>query len=211
MVTKKQKKKMSYRKKKSPEDKKSMKNLWLGLVIVVVMISSVFAFGMMNSSSGGAGDLKYNGYNFKYSDGLFILKMDDKVMSFLYHPKELDNINLSNSIKTRLRNTVQIDATSNIEDLYKNEIAVSQLYLQETLSMAGYKFVRIGFTTETEYENEVITCQDATAVVPVLFYKDSEETEIIESEGCILIKGSDSRDFHRITAKIIYVSLGIIE
>jgi hypothetical protein len=211
MVTKKQKKKMEIRKKRSPGESNSMKNFWLGLVIVVVMISSVFAFGMMNNSSEGNIGLKYNDYKFLYANGMYILGINGNNPSFVYHPSEVERINISEGLKNTLRNTMQVDVTSDIEDPYKGEIAESQLYFQETLSKADDRFVRMGFTQPNIYNKTVITCNDATEVVPVFIYEFGEITEIKESGNCIYIRGNSAPDFLMLTTRLLYASLGIIE
>jgi hypothetical protein len=71
-------------------------------------------------------------------------------------------------------------------------------------------FIRQGFTTENDYNFPVITCRDSTSVVPVIYFKSSNETKVYLENDCIIAESSTQIDFERIKDRLVYGMLGII-
>ena len=65
-------------------------------------------------------------------------------------------------------------------------------------------------TEVNEFTLPVITCDDATSSVPVLYFVESNETKIYSENGCIIAEAKFETDLLRIKDRLLYERLGII-
>jgi len=70
-------------------------------------------------------------------------------------------------------------------------------------------FVRVGFTSE-QLNFPVITCDDASDFVPVVYFKGSNTTNVYVENSCIIAEASNPADIIRIKDRLVYGILGII-
>lgn len=191
------------RKTKSERNKKIMV-----FFMAFVMIGSVFGvifFGYNQQEN----KVKYNDFVFLKREGLWFTKLNGEEAVFNYLPDNVVNINLSSDILSRLNNLIEIDATSAFNDSFKEYIALAEH--QMTFSLSNFNiYVRSGFTTENEFGMLIITCEDATQNVPVVYFTESNETRVYLQNDCIIAESKDGSDFLRIKDRLVYNILGIL-
>ena len=182
----------------------------LGLIMVVVMFGSVFTFIFFGFSSGGrsSGIVEYNGFEFINRGTYWSTVVDGRDALFTYLPDDLGFIFVNQDVIGRLRNKVQIDSTSEFNDTFAEPIALAQFQMGSTLFNFDI-FVRNGFTSEQE-NFPVVTCNDASAFVPVIYFRSSNITKIYLDNNCIIVEAVSRADVIRIKDRLVYGILGII-
>ncbi len=188
--------------------RKEKKQRW-GTVLVAfiafIMISSVIGF----LYGGEIDTFKYKDLKFKRTGIEWFTTINDKQLKFDYFPTEVEQINLSDEITTLLLNKPEIDTTSKINDTFSEEIALAQYNMALTLSSLNI-YARRGFTTNNTFNLPIITCNDSTSAVPVIHFRQSNETKIILENNCIIAEARTNFDILRIKDRLLYSILGII-
>ena len=189
---------------KKRKDNKKMQTLMMGF-IAVILVSSIMGFIW----KGGPPKVEYNDIPFVQEPEGWSAEINGRNVVFNYHPTEVEHINMSSEIASRL-STVEIDTTYDLDDEYAEYIAKVQYVLAQGLS--GFDiFVVSGFTTENEFDRPIITCNKATPFVPVLYFKKSNETNVYLEGNCIIAEASRGEDLIKIKDRLLYAILGIMQ
>jgi hypothetical protein len=172
--------------------KESKKEVWMMGFVAFLMITSIIGF----SWKGGSQKVKYNEIPFvQEENGAWSGQILGQKLTLNYHPTELESIEADSEALQRLA-TVEIDTTYDIDDEYAEGIAKVQYLMEEVL--VNYNiFVLRAFTEENEYERPVLTCEDATPFVPIVYFKKSNQKA--------------GQDLLRIKDILIYSALGVMQ
>jgi|TARA_B100001964_G_C14254112_1_gene611399 hypothetical protein len=176
-----------------------------------IMVGSIFGvvfFGF--GSGGGTGSVKYNDFKFVNKGSFWSTTFDGREASFTYFPSDVEFIEVNNDIIGRLKNKIEIDATSDFNDAFAKQISLAEYNMGITLNNFNV-FVRQGFTAENDYDFPVITCENATDFVPVIYFKSFNETKVYLENSCIIAEALRQDDIERIKDRLVYGMLGIIE
>tara|TARA_Y100000310_G_scaffold47186_1_gene43805 strand:- start:31818 stop:32405 length:588 start_codon:yes stop_codon:yes gene_type:complete len=181
-----------------------------GYILIFIMFGSVFTFIFFgfNSSTSSSGVVDYNGFEFVNRGTYWSTIIDSREALFTYLPDDLGFIFVNNDATSRLRNKVQIDITSDFEDVFAEPIALAQFQMGITLNNFNV-FVRGGFTSEHENFN-VLTCDDASGFVPVIYFRSANTTKVYLEGNCVIAEASNGADVIRIKDRLVYSILGII-
>ena len=185
--------------------KQSKKEVWMMGFIAFILVTSILGFVW----KGGPPKVEYNEIPFDPEGNGWSTEIDDQKVLFNYHPEEVDYINLSQTITQRL-STVELDTTYDLDDPYAEHIAKVQYTMEIGLS-AFNVFIVKGFTTENEFERQVITCEDATPYVPVIYFKKSNQTKVSLKGDCIVAEANRGEDLVKIKDRLLYAIFGVIE
>ncbi|MEK6948680.1 MAG: hypothetical protein AABX34_00555, partial [Nanoarchaeota archaeon] len=71
-------------------------------------------------------------------------------------------------------------------------------------------FVRNGFTAEQQ-NFPIITCNQSTNFVPVIYFKSSNATKVYLDNNCITAEALTQADVIRVKDRLVYGILGIIK
>ncbi len=191
------------------KDKKERKKWGLILFIIFIMIGTSVSFVFFGFSP-ATERVKYNGVSFVNNGNIWIAKINGNEAAFSFLPGEVENINMSYDISQRLQNKFEIDATYDLNSTYKEPIALAQH--QMGLTLAAYNiFVRKGFTTNNTFNLPIITCDNATINVPVVYFRHGNATNINVDNNCIIAEASSNADFIRVKDRLLYGMLGVIK
>ena len=183
---------------------------FLVYLIGFIMVFSVFGVIFFGFGDGGATSLRYNDFKFTSKGSFWSTTVNEREALFTYFPSDVESINVSNDLLNRLRNILEIDATSKFNDTFAKQISLAEYNMGLTLNNFNV-FVRQGFTTESQYNFPVITCEDSTPFVPVIYFKSSNETKVYLENNCIIAEALRQDDVERIKDRLVYGILGIIE
>jgi len=125
------------------EKKEHRKKLFMSLFIVAIMTLSVLGYMIGRDAEEQS---NYNDFKFFRSGNKYVTKINNQDVAFDYFPSSIENFNISDSIIEKIKNSVQIDSTSDSEDEYKEGISLLQFELSRALQMNN-QFIRNGFTT----------------------------------------------------------------
>src|SRR3989338_3710266 len=177
--------------------------------IAFIMIASVFGI-IFSGYTTQQDKIKYNDFSFVRKGGGWSTIVNQREAVFNYFPTEVEDINISVAIINRLSDTPQIDMTYNFNTTNAEDIALAQYQLFETLDFHFNTYVRVGFTENNSYNLPIITCNDSTPYVPVLYFKESNTTQIFFNDNCIIVEAESGADFLKIKDRILYAIFVII-
>ena len=178
------------------------------MFVAGIMVSSVFGviFFGFNSAEQKVG---YNGYSFTRKQDQWMARLDKQAYYFHYLPTEVESIDLASGVIVTLSNRVQVDLTSDINDTSNETISATMYYLAQEIAREDV-YLRAGFTTNTIYDLPVISCEDATLSVPVIYVLSSNITSIEREGDCVKVKAKSDIDFLRAKDRLLYSLLGIM-
>lgn len=192
------------------QQKKEKKNWALIIFLVFIMIGTSFSFIFFGFSPSSE-IVKYKGIKFSKnpSQNIWIAKINEKDAAFSFLPDEVKDIRSTENLAARLQNKLEIDATYDLNSTNKEAIALAQHQLGLTLNSYNI-YVRKGFTANNTFNLPIITCNDSTANVPVIYFRHGNSTEI-NGNGCIIAEARSNADFIRVKDRILYAILGVLE
>lgn len=191
------------------KDKKERKKWGLILFIVFIMIGTTFSFVFFGFSP-ATERVKYNGVSFVNNGNIWIAKINGREAAFSFLPSEVESVSAFEDFSKRLQGRFEIDVTYDSNSTYKESIALVQH--QMGLTLAAYNiFMRKGFTANNTFNLPVITCDNATMNVPVVYFKYGNATNIRMENNCIIAEASTNADFIKAKDRLLYGMLGVIK
>jgi len=193
----------------SMKEKKEKKKWGLILFMVFIMIGTSFSFVFFGFSSIDE-KVKYKELTFTNNNNIWIAKINGKEAAFSFLPSELEDIiALDDSIKI-LQGKFEIDVTYDLNGTFKESIALAQH--QMGLTLAQYNiFVRKGFTANNTFNLPIITCNDSTLNVPVIYFMHGNSTKIDAENSCIIAEAKSNADFIMVKDRLVYGILGVLQ
>lgn len=190
-------------------DKADKAKKFMVYFIGFIMVSSVFGVILFGFGGGGA-SAAYNGFKFFNRGDFWSTNIDGREAMFAYFPSEIEAMPADDNAVSRLKNTLQIDLTSDINDAFAEGIALAEYQMGITLGNFNI-FTRSGFTNQTKYNAPVITCNNATNFVPVVYFARGNATRIYMQGNCIIAEAENPADVIRLKDRLVYGILGIIK
>jgi len=191
------------------KERKEKRKWGLILFIVFIMIGTSFSF-VFFGFSGVDEKAKYNGITFTRFADRWEAKINGKEAAFSFLPGEVEDINTPYEIPQRLQNKFEIDVTSDLNSTYKEPIALAQH--QMGLTLAAYNiFVRKGFTANNTFNLPIITCNNSTLNVPVVYFRHGNATSIYLQDSCIIAEAKTNADFIMVKDRLLYGMLGVMK
>ena len=189
---------------------KNPKRRWgLILFIVVIMIGTSFSVFLYNDNP-QAKIAKYNGIKFSNDGSKWTAKISGKYAAFSFLPSEVTDIKSPPELNSLLSGRIEIDVTSEFNSTYKGPIAIAQDQMSLVAGIYDV-YIRTGFTGNNSFRFPIITCEDATKAVPVIYFRESNLTEITIKDNCVIAEASSETDFIKIKDRIVYGMLGVIK
>jgi hypothetical protein len=180
----------------------------IGIITIFVMVSGGFA--IFADSLGGSNQniVEYNGFEFEQNvQGMWDVEIDDMQLSFPYHPLELENMVVTGDPTIVLGKEIYLTNDPN------SRFAVPISRAQESYSIfsdAVFGEVPMhGFSTETEFEVPLITCENATDMIPVMSFEEGNESIIVEG-NCVVLKSDEELGYTRLVVRLLYSLLGVM-
>ncbi|MBW2987939.1 hypothetical protein DRJ48_01585 [Candidatus Woesearchaeota archaeon] len=193
---------------KKKESKRPQQLIIAGITIFI-MLSSVL--GYLGSRVGGGGSIKYKNFRFRVlENGMYATTIANKQFRFNFLPQALSNMSFDPSILAPIKQTRLLYTTSEFDSPIKESMSETEYLLGEGLYAMG-KYTIPGYTTNTTTQRPVITCENATAFVPVIMLKYSNETKAWLEGNCLIIQANTRVDFLAYKDRILYGLLGVLE
>jgi len=186
----------------------SKKNM-ISLFIIAVMVLSTAGFILMESASNTSDSTHYKGFSFQRQGNYWLVNIGSQEIEFDYNPYDIESINISKDIIDLLSNTPEIDTTYDFNGSYKQGAALAQYRMNQNLKAKNI-YVRVGAAEENIYNLSIITCKDSTPNIPVVFFKESNETKVYKEGSCIIAEANSDIDFIRVGNRLAYSILGVV-
>ena len=191
-----------------PKQEKKTSMVW-AIIITFLMVSSVLGYALFGDSTQKQ---RYGDYQFTRTEQGWITKINNKKVFFNFHPLELENINLTQDSINSIKNTNMLYLTFDPEQRYLDYIDLLRFQLTEQLWTFFNIYPENGITNLSQkYNLTIITCANATTTVPVLLFKQANETGFYQEDSCIIAQSKDGYGFLRLKDRLLYGVLGIIK
>ncbi|MBI2663889.1 hypothetical protein HYX10_00925 [Candidatus Woesearchaeota archaeon] len=192
-----------------PEESKWKKRTFT-IVIFIVLFSSVIGFtfsAVPFGLQGGDDKIKYNGIEFFPTQTGLATQVDGQIFEFSHYPEDLADEDVA-AIADSINSAAMIYATSDANSSIAG--AISSMQYDVSRLIGADTFVQVAFTAENEFGKEIITCEDATESIPVLYFNfTNATTEITEEANCIIVNAESETALSRIKDKTMYELLGV--
>jgi len=184
-------------------EKKNKIGLWLAVFIAFIMLTSTIGYVF----KGGSNE-KYNDFSFsRTDDGRWYTKINGRQMSFNYFPADLENINLSVEIVDKIKNTNMVYFTHDPENRYSGDIALSKEMFWPYFQI----YADSGLTVNNTFGLPVVGCNNATNILPVIYFKESNQTGFYLDNNCIICELRPGDDFTALKERLLYGLFDVIE
>ena len=178
--------------------------------IAFIMIASTIGFMYGSDTVNANTVVKESGYKFVRKGAFWSTFIDKKEALFSRLPSEVSSVSMPAGVADKLKGTLEIDFTYDINDTNSKEIAEAFYYLGKSLNFNFNKYARAGLTENSTFNVPIITCEDATAAVPVMLFRAGNGTRIFVEGECIIGEG-EQYAFHAIKDRILYEMFGILK
>jgi len=194
------------------EAKKKRLSVFMGSLIAIIMISSVFGVMFYGYSDNSNTITRYGKFKFTQTDLGYELKYNGELYYFELLPDEVKSINVSKNIVNSLRNSKALIITSDPNTSYKEDIALSAYNMNLFLTTQD-KLVGIGYNRESEDNGQVpyITCQNASSQYLILDINEANETDMTFENNCIKLQFGNSYQLRQVTTKMLFDYIGVFD
>lgn len=190
------------------KEKKEKRRWGLIFFIILIMIGTSVSF-VFFGFSGVDEKVKYSGIVFVKLLDRWEAKINGQFAAFSFLPGEVENV-LVEDFSQRLQGKFEIDVTYDSNSKFNQSIALAQHQMGLTLTQYNI-FVRKGFTTNNTFNLPIITCEDSTINVPVVYFRYANATNIHIENNCIVAEASSNADFIKLKDRLLYGILGVIK
>lgn len=197
-----------FRGKKDQEGLFSKKNM-MSLFIIIIMVLSVLGYVLLQDTDGSY-SFKYNDLLFKETQEGYSFKIDGKTYYAKYPPTQVEHIKMDSVIIDKIKNSPMIYVTYDPESKYLETKGMVNFELTQEIPAITGAYISSGLTNKNDYGTTIITCDNSTEQVPVIYLMDSNQTETYSEGGCIIFASSSSADFIFIKQRLEYGLLGVI-
>lgn len=180
----------------------------IAILIGFVMMSSIAGYVVLDSGSGTP--LTYNEYKFKQDQNGFSTEIDEKKMSFNFHPTQVESISFEPSEVSMLRGAEVIMITSDPDNPLQSAVSFLEYELESKLILFN-RVVTHGISEENVSSLQVITCDNAGEKSPVIYLKKGNSTSVDTLDNCMTITAKTEADFVKVKDALLYRILGVIE
>jgi len=186
--------------------KEALVSIFIALIMVFSAFGVIF-YGYTNPTD----NLKYGNFKFTQTQsGGYATDIDGKNYVFTDYPGYVDKINISGEAISGLIGKKMVYLTYDPNQTGVEEIATVQYQLQNELNSIGV-FSRNAFTKPNDYHLPIITCANATQYVPVIEFRESNETRLDYGNQCYVLHAAYSEDFVRLKDRLLFGIMGIIK
>jgi len=190
--------------KKKKEKQSSKRNTaLLAIIIAFITVSSILGYTMRDESN----VVRYNNIQFTQSDNFWTANVFGNKLYFYNSPENFGSINISDDAINAIINSRMFYMVfdPDEEDAYLSAIdAVSSDFYNSFSSIPI--FVQRATTSENKaYALPIADCKNATAYVPVIDFKSSNQTRVYLQGSCIIADSENALDILRIRDKLLFV------
>jgi len=220
--------------KKEDKTLESDKSLFIGIAILVVLfLGIIYVVNIVISDDvqtplTPVGDIVvYNGYEFERTEGVWKTHMvitDNfkgwtRPYDFLFHynPYEVEDVpTVRNSINQSIayffifREGTYITFDPDQEGIVLARIAQASVELTKIVSQVYEKPVKGGTTKYFSDSYPVITCEDASDKMGVIYIRLGNETKVYNDGLCLIVQGKNETDIIRAAEKVSFELLKIM-
>ncbi|MBI1969362.1 hypothetical protein HYS48_01595 [Candidatus Woesearchaeota archaeon] len=187
----------------------------IGISIIAIMVLSSAAF-IFFSNPNVETDLSYNGFEFSRQQNYYVLQYNEERIPFINHPGTVQQILIEPSTMEKLQNSPQWYLTFNPDMELSALQAMDSIRFDFGFLLPKNKNVYVveGIAEYSPLYSSLpqITCKNATAYIPVLFFNQSNQSQmsIQQRDNCILIEAQNAFQMLQFRDRVLYNMFGVI-
>ena len=134
-----------------------------------------------------------------------------RVVNLRYGPKELEDIEVDNSIKDIILKSENIYLT--IDPNESSKIAIATIDLGKVLGTAPWGVFKIptqSALTQPIDNITVKTCNDATQSTTIIYFKKGIQNSISNNNNCIVLEGREIEEIIKLSDRLALELLGVM-
>lgn len=187
-------------------------NALIGIFIVLLMVGSGVGL-MLGRNPPNQGGGVYNDYTFERGNSGWSTQYEGSTLEFRYLPDMIENLEVSGDALSTLQNTPGFYLTYDPNDKNIQSIEVARLQLERTFSQKLEKYMGVGVVKSSpNYEGfPIITCENASQNVPVVYFKTSNSTGFEYEKNCLHVNFQTGSEVFMLKDRLMYGITGIIE
>ncbi len=182
----------------------------VGMIIFILLIMVGMSFSLFSGFSGDSEKAKYNGITFARLPDRWEANVNGREAAFSFLPNDVEKIPVSKDFASLLQDKPEVDVTYDANSTYSQAIALAQYQMGLTLQAYDI-YIRQGFTSNNTFKVQIIKCKDATANVPVVYFRYANATRINVNGSCIVAEASSNSDFIKVKDRLLYGILGVVK
>ena len=158
--------------------------------------------------------LEYNGFSFSQTEQGFVTKVAGRKIAFNYFPSSLEPINISTEAIDEIKSAKMIGISYDPKSYLVEGMAQLQFYLDTTLPEMFDIFVQKGLTDSMGYELPELSCENATAAMPVIVFGETAENETAGTsyeDSCLVFKAGNEQELVMQAERLVYGLAGIMK
>ena len=193
------------------KEDKSRSQMLLVALIFLILFGGVFAFALSFSPGGGqSGNTDYNGYELLRTDtGTFAVLFEGQPVEFWFAPEDVSYTD-AGSVVEKLGSSAFIYSTSSPNSAYAGLISEAEFTIGRIMQSNNGASLSVAFTGPNDFGKPVVTCGNASGIVPVIFFNGTNSTSGVSEIGnCVVVNFDSETDFRLFRDRIIYDLLGI--
>lgn len=196
---------MPRRQKKSLFSSKIVISIFFSLIMVTSILAIIFGGNTTTEDT-----VDYGDFRFVRKADHWEVEVDKKVISVYNHPSMLEDIEVDPEIINRLRNTEMVYITSPTQGEQLEYFGLAAYEMSQVLEEFDV-FPAAGISdNNTGYNVPLITCDSATATVPVITFEYTNESKVYLDSNCIKIDGVTGFDIVRIKDRLVLGFIGVM-
>ena len=177
----------------------------IGWIMGAILILSTFGFILGNTTNNDT-TTTYNGYAIEATpEGLFV-NIAGRRVSFSTYPDAISDLKPDQAIVDLVKNTRALVITYNPNEERPELFGGAQYALEQELTDT---YVMRALTNATGYELPELTCANATALAPVLYYVSGNTTRYTLKNNCIIGEVTIAEDVNLLKDAFLYSYYGV--
>lgn len=177
----------------------------MSIFIAFIMVTSVIGFMFQYTKQ----RYRFGKYQFTRTEQGFSIVVNKQEVYFDYFPTEANISDFDQNIDDKIKNTKMLYLTYEFNTSHAQTLG--KVAYDLTLTLDKFEvYVQPAFTQNTSFNVPIITCANATMTVPVLYFKESNQTSAYLKANCIILEGDSDIDFVRLKDRLLYGFFGVL-
>ncbi|MEK6967836.1 MAG: hypothetical protein AABX51_04350 [Nanoarchaeota archaeon] len=180
--------------------------------IGVIMVGSTIGFlvGPFGFGSGVSGtSIKVNGHKLDVVPGGFETKVGKAIIAFTYSPSAANRTIIPSEAIDKIKGAGFIYMASDPNSSSAQDIALTQFQLSEMLNNEFNVKSQVAFTKPFR-QFPVVTCLNASPLVPVMIFEDANQTNATYENNCLVLQAENSAAYNELRDRLVYGLFGIL-
>ncbi len=159
---------------------------------------------------GGQNEFRYGKFKFsRNSLGQYSTYVNDKEALFNFLPPDVADVLVEPEVFQMISGKYEIDITADSNSTFIQQIYSAQFELGNMLNFHRGTYIRAGLTGNNTDNVPVISCNQSSALIPVIYFVESNATRVYNGGQCIIAEGASANDIVRIKDRLLYGILGV--